>query len=163
MIRQGSSHPAMSTLMPISQIKFWLCCAPDCVYTCTIHGLWLYSCLVISQGPDKRLFACLEICVETDWQKTEFKMVFCRTIKKMIVNQSYFVTRWMNCLTGMCAFPNKEFSLSLNIWSGLKSTEFQCFVLCWQLHDWFPVFNRKYFLSQQTSLIVYFVYCSEIC
>ena len=26
----------------------------------------VYSCLVISQGPDKRLFACFEICVETN-------------------------------------------------------------------------------------------------
>ena len=58
--------PAVSTLMPISLLNFWLCCAPNCVYTCSIHRLWLYSCPVISQGPDKRLFACFEICVETN-------------------------------------------------------------------------------------------------
>ena len=47
-------------------LNFWLCCAASCVYTITIHQLWLYSCPVVSQGPDKLLFACSEICVYTD-------------------------------------------------------------------------------------------------
>ena len=61
-----SSPPAVSTLMPIFLLKFWLYWAPSCVCICTIHQLWLYSCPVISQGPDKRLFACFDIRVETN-------------------------------------------------------------------------------------------------
>ena len=39
---------AMPTLMPIYLFYSWLSCAHClcCVYTCTVHCLWLYSCLV---------------------------------------------------------------------------------------------------------------------
>ena len=63
-----SSPPAVSSLLPTSLLNFWLC-----VYACTIH-----------QGPDKRLFSCFEICVETRRPTnpdTDFKMVRGRTIK----------------------------------------------------------------------------------
>ena len=100
MVRQGSSHPAMSKLMPISLLNFWLCCAPDCVYTCTIHRLWPYSCLVISQGPYKRVFAC----VETNPHESKFKIVRGWTIEILCwwtdrhtllqwVEQPYFLER----------------------------------------------------------------------
>ena len=64
---------AMVMLMPIFLLYSWVCCAHSCVYTCTVHWLWLYSCFMIIQGPDH--WPVYTVCTVYPIRSTDFMLL----------------------------------------------------------------------------------------